>query len=124
MAALSSSGPSCSGTLASIALARRRFRGKAVVTALLLGPLVIPFVVFGISLLILFHTLGIPRSILTVVIGHIVIRLPYTILVLVPRLKQIDASLEEAPRTSVRADCGRPVGDAPAHPARRSSRRS
>ena len=36
----------------------------------------IPFVVFGIALLLLFHTLGIPRSIVTVVVGHIVISLP------------------------------------------------
>ena len=84
------------GLLASIALARRRFRGKALATAFLLSPLVIPFVVFGVSLLMLFHTVGIPLSILTVVIGHVVISLPYAILVLVPRLEQIDASLEEA----------------------------
>jgi spermidine/putrescine transport system permease protein len=96
IAALSSIGAVVLGTLASIALARRRFRGKAVASAFLLSPLVIPFVVFGISLLLLFHSLGIPRSILTVVIGHIVISLPYAILVLVPRLEQIDASLEEA----------------------------
>src|SRR5205823_6097739 len=54
------------------------------------------FPLSGFSLLLLFHQLGIPRSIFTVVIGHIVISLPYTILVLVPRLEQIDASLEEA----------------------------
>jgi spermidine/putrescine transport system permease protein len=96
IAALSSIGAVFLGTLASIALARRRFRGKAVVSAFLLSPLVIPLVVFGISLLLLFHQLGIPRSILTVAIGHVVISLPYTILVLVPRLQQIDASLEEA----------------------------
>ncbi len=96
IAALSSLGAVFLGTLASLALARRRFRGKAALSALLLSPLVIPFVVFGISLLLLFHTLGIPRSILTVVIGHVVISLPYTILVLVPRLEQIDAALEEA----------------------------
>jgi spermidine/putrescine transport system permease protein len=96
IAALSSIGAVVLGTLASIALARRRFHGKAVASAFLLSPLVIPFVVFGISLLLLFHSLGIPRSILTVVIGHIVISLPYAILVLVPRLEQIDASLEEA----------------------------
>src|SRR5207253_6157188 len=71
-------------------------RGKAAVSALLLSPLVIPYVVLGISLLLLFHTLGVPRSLLTVVIGHVVISLPYTILVLVPRLDQIDLSLEEA----------------------------
>jgi spermidine/putrescine transport system permease protein len=96
IAALSSVGAVVLGTFASIALARRSFRGKAPVSALLLSPLVIPYVVFGISLLLLFHQLGISRSILTVVIGHIVISLPYTILVLLPRLQQIDASLEEA----------------------------
>jgi spermidine/putrescine transport system permease protein len=96
IAAISSAGAVLLGLLASIALTRRRFHGKAAVSALVLSPLVIPYVVFGISLLLLFHTLGVPRSILTVVIGHVVISLPYTILVLVPRLDQIDVSLEEA----------------------------
>jgi spermidine/putrescine transport system permease protein len=96
IAALSSIGAVVLGILASIALTRRRFRGKAAVSALLLSPLVIPYLVFGISLLLLFHQLGVPRSLLTVVIGHIVISLPYTILVLVPRLDQIDSTLEEA----------------------------
>jgi spermidine/putrescine transport system permease protein len=84
------------GILASIALVRRQFHGKSPVSALLLSPLVIPYVVFGISLLLFFHAVGIPRTILTIVIGHIVITLPYTILVLMPRLQQIDVSLEEA----------------------------
>jgi spermidine/putrescine transport system permease protein len=96
VAALSSLGAVMLGILASVALTRRRFLGRALVSALLLSPLVIPYVVFGISLLLLFHQLGVSRSLLTVVIGHIVISLPYTILVLVPRLDQIDASLEEA----------------------------
>ena len=96
IAAVSSAGAVVLGVLASLALVRRRFRGKAPVSALLLSPLVIPYVVFGISLLLLFHQLGIPRSMLTVAIGHIVISLPYAILVLMPRLQQIDSSLEEA----------------------------
>jgi spermidine/putrescine transport system permease protein len=96
IAAISSAGAVVLGVLSSIALTRRRFRVRAAVSALLLSPLVIPYVVFGISLLLLFHQLGVPRSILTVVIGHIVISLPYTILVLVPRLDQVDVSLEEA----------------------------
>jgi spermidine/putrescine transport system permease protein len=96
IAAVSSTGAVVLGVLAAIALTRRRFRGRAAVSALLLSPLVIPYVVFGISLLLLFHQLGVPRSLLTVVIGHVVISLPYTILVLVPRLDQIDVSLEEA----------------------------
>ena len=96
IALLTSIGAVLLGILASLALARRRYRGKALVSALLLSPLVIPYVVFGISLLLLFHTIGFSRGIPTVVIGHVVITLPYTILVLVPRLEQIDASLEEA----------------------------
>ena len=76
IAALSSIGAVVLGVLASIALTRRRFRAKSAVSALLLSPLVIPYVVFGISLLLLFHTIGVPRSLLTVVIGHIVISLP------------------------------------------------
>jgi spermidine/putrescine transport system permease protein len=96
VAALSSVCAVMLGVLASIVLVRRRFGGKAAVSALLLSPLVIPYVVFGVSLLLLFDRLGIPRSMLTVVIGHVVITLPYTILVLVPRLQQIDVSLEEA----------------------------
>ena len=84
------------GILASAALARRGFRGKGLVTALLLSPLVIPFVVLGIAMLLLFHVLGIQLSILTIAIGHVVISIPYTILVLLPRLQQIDASLAEA----------------------------
>jgi spermidine/putrescine transport system permease protein len=84
------------GVLASLALTRRPFRGKGLVTALLLTPLVIPFVVLGISLLLLYHVLGMPLSIFTVMIGHVVISLPYTILVLLPRLSQIDRSLTEA----------------------------
>ena len=96
VATLSSLGAVVLGILSSIALTRRRFHGRSAVSALLLSPLVIPYVVFGISLLLLFHQLGVTRSLLTVVIGHIVITLPYTILVLVPRLDQIDVSLEEA----------------------------
>jgi spermidine/putrescine transport system permease protein len=96
VAALSSVGAVLLGILASIALTRRRFRGKALVTALLLSPLVIPLVVFGVSLLLLFHTLGVQLSVETVAVGHLVITLPYTILVLVPRLEQVDVAFEEA----------------------------
>jgi spermidine/putrescine transport system permease protein len=84
------------GILASVALARRGFRGKGLVTALLLSPLVIPFVVLGIAMLLLFHVLGFSPSLETVTIGHVVIVLPYTILVILPRLEQIDRSLAEA----------------------------
>ncbi|OFW77346.1 MAG: hypothetical protein A2Z48_04955 [Actinobacteria bacterium RBG_19FT_COMBO_70_19] len=83
---------------ASIALARRRFFAKGFISGLLLAPLVIPLVVFGISLLILFNTVGVVLSPMTIAIGHIVIALPFAILTLVPRLERIPISLEEASR--------------------------
>lgn len=96
------------GVLASFVLVRRRFAGKAFVSALLLSPLVIPYLVFGISLLILFKwvddilaaTFGvyIGLGLHAVVIGHVVISLPYTILTIVPRLERLSISLEEAAR--------------------------
>jgi spermidine/putrescine transport system permease protein len=84
------------GILASLGLSRSRFRGRGLVTALILVPLVVPLIVLGVSLLLLFHVLGIPLSILTIVVGHVVISLPYTVLILMPRLQQIDTSLAEA----------------------------
>ena len=96
------------GVLASIAIVRRRLVAKSAISALLLSPLVIPYVVFGISLLVLFRvidkvlapTLGIVigTGIHAIVIGHVVVSLPYAILTLVPRLERISVSLEEAAR--------------------------
>jgi spermidine/putrescine transport system permease protein len=96
IAVVSSVGAVALGILAAIGLTRRRFRGQLGVTALLLSPLVIPLLVLGVSLALLFHELGMQRSIYTVMIGHVVITVPYTILVIRPRLGQIDASLGEA----------------------------
>jgi spermidine/putrescine transport system permease protein len=89
---------------AGILIVRRRFSGKGLVTGLLLAPLVVPLVVFGVALLILFKTLeastggalGVSRY--TVVVGHSVIALPFAILTIVPRLERIPASYEEASR--------------------------
>ena len=83
---------------ASIALVRRRFFAKGLVSGVMLAPLVIPLVVLGTALLILFNTIGMPFSGLTIAIGHIVIALPFAILTLVPRLERIPPSLEEASR--------------------------
>ncbi|MEX1264546.1 MAG: ABC transporter permease [Actinomycetota bacterium] len=86
------------GISAAVALVRKRFFGKGAVSGLLLAPLVIPYLILGISLLILFNAAAIPLSILTIATGHVVISVPYTVLVLVPRLERVSVSLEEAAR--------------------------
>lgn len=96
------------GVLASFALIRRRFTGKAAASALFFSPLVIPYVVFGISLLVLFTALDkiltqttgfyIGLGLHAVVIGHVVVSLPYTILTIMPLLERLSVSLDEAAR--------------------------
>jgi len=91
------------GVMVSYPLARKRFAGKSVVSALVLLPLVVPTVVLGIALLILFrrgplpHSLGLyDLGLADVGIGHVVIALPFCVLLLMPRIAAIDRRLEEA----------------------------
>ena len=62
-------------------------------------PIVTPEVVAGISMLILFSAAGIHLGLLTVIIAHITFSLPFTILVVLARLRGMDRSLEEAALT-------------------------
>jgi spermidine/putrescine transport system permease protein len=86
--------------LVSYALARRAFRGKNVISAFVLLPLVVPTVVFGVALLVLFRpndpVIPIPFGLWAVLIGHVVIALPFAVLLLLPRIASIDRRLEEA----------------------------
>jgi len=94
------------GVLASYALVRRVFRGKGAFSALVFSPLVIPYLVFGIALLVLFKAFDKLMISLTgtyidvgmhaVIVGHVVVALPYTILVILPLLERLSVSLEEA----------------------------
>lgn len=84
------------GTAAAIALVRFNFRGKSVFLAVALMPLLVPFLILGVSLLILFATFDVPRSWVTVVIAHSVVSLPYTLLIMMARLVGFDPHLEEA----------------------------
>ena len=86
------------GVLASLALARRRFRGRAMASALFLSPLVIPYIVLGIALLVLFRFFEIEMSSATVVAGHTVLTLPFVVLIVLPRLERLPADLGDAAR--------------------------
>lgn len=84
------------GTMLGILLSRFEFRGKGLLTGLAILPLIVPYVVLGVALLILFRAFQIPTSMLTVVIGHAVVALPYTTLIVLARLVGAEAHLEEA----------------------------
>lgn len=87
------------GTFAAVALVRaRRFRGRALFSGMVYAPLVMPEVVLGLSLLLLFVAFGLPRGFWTVVIGHTTVTLCYATVVIQARLAAFDRQLEEAAR--------------------------
>ena len=91
------------GTMAGIALARfRRFRGRTGLSGLVTAPLVMPEVITGISMLLLFivmaDVIGWPasRGFTTITIAHITFALSYVTVVVQSRLASMDVALEEA----------------------------
>jgi spermidine/putrescine transport system permease protein len=84
------------GTMLGILLSRFEFRGKGLLTALAVLPLIVPYVVLGVAMLILFTAFDIKLSIATVVIGHAIVALPYTTLIILARLVGAEPQLEEA----------------------------
>jgi len=86
------------GLLAALAVTGRRLFLRSVWTTLLLLPLVVPYIVLAIGMVIVLHELGYQASLVAVLAGHIVISLPYSLLVIVPRLRTLDESIVEAAR--------------------------
>ena len=84
------------GFLTALGLTRYRVKGRAFFLAAVLVPLILPEIVLGAALLTVFSTLQLPLSILTIVLGHIVISLPLTTLILMGALAALDSSLLEA----------------------------
>ena len=84
------------GTTAAVAVLRFQFKGKTPFIALALVPLLVPYIILGAALLILFAGLGIERSLWTVTIAHTIVSLPYVLLVIMARLVGFDKHLEEA----------------------------
>ena len=103
IAAVNASGAVVLGTLAAFALERYgRFRGRALFALLTTAPMVLPEVITGLSLLLLFVALeqliGWPsgRDATTITIAHVTFSLAYVIVVVQSRLATVDRSLEEA----------------------------
>ncbi|MDJ1159946.1 ABC transporter permease [Chelatococcus sp. SYSU_G07232] len=85
------------GTLAALALVRYgRFVGRTLFTGMVYAPLVMPEVITGLSLLLLFVSLGVDRGFWTVALSHTTFTLCFVAVVVQARLVGFDRSLEEA----------------------------
>ncbi len=103
IAALSATAATVLGTLAALALVRMgRFRGRLLFTAMITAPLVMPEVITGLSLLLLFVSLqdlvgGVgSRGAGTITIAHITFSTAYVAVLVRSRLSNVDETLEEA----------------------------
>jgi putative spermidine/putrescine transport system permease protein len=83
---------------ASYVLARRQFRGKALIYSLLLLPMMVPPMTYGIPLASAMYKLGLSNTTLGVVLANLVPTLPFVIMILVPFIEQIDRRMEDAAR--------------------------
>jgi putrescine transport system permease protein len=85
------------GTLAAVALSRgERFKGRTLFSGMLYAPLVMPEVITGLSLLLLFVALDAERGFWTVTIAHTTLTMCFVAVVVQSRLGALDRSLEEA----------------------------
>jgi putrescine transport system permease protein len=85
------------GTLAAVGLVRgERFRGRALFSGMLYSPLVMPEVISGLSLLLLFVALNAERGFWTVTMAHTTLTMCFVAVVVQSRLGALDRSLEEA----------------------------
>jgi putrescine transport system permease protein len=85
------------GTMAALALARlARFAGRLAFSAMIYAPLVMPEVITGLSLLLLFVALDLDRGFVTVIIAHTTLTMCFVAVIVQSRFAGFDRSLEEA----------------------------
>ena len=97
VALISASVATVLGTMAAVALVRfGRFPGRSLFSGMIYAPLVMPDVITGLSLLLMFVALGVARGFWTIVLAHITFSMCYVAIVIQSRLVTFDKSLEEA----------------------------
>jgi len=84
------------GVFAARATTRYRFPGKAGIMGLVMLPLVLPEMIVAMSLLVVLLAIGVPLSIFTIILGHVLICTPFAVAILSSSFQSLDRSLEEA----------------------------
>lgn len=84
------------GTIACISLQAMKRRNRALIMGITNIPMLNADIVTGISLMLLFITLGLRFGFMTILLSHITFNIPYVILSVMPRMKQLNPSIYEA----------------------------
>ena len=86
------------GLITAVGMTAHKLRLRGLITALVLLPLVIPYIVLAVGLLILLNWLGLERTLLAVLLGHVAVSVPYCLLIILPRLRTLDQAIVDAAR--------------------------
>jgi spermidine/putrescine transport system permease protein len=84
------------GTLIGLALTRYSFRGRNTTNILIFLPMATPEIIMGASLLSLWVSLGVSRSLFTITIAHVMFNISYVVVTIRARLQGFDRAYEEA----------------------------
>lgn len=84
------------GILAALVVSRSELKGRRVINAVFIAPLILPTIVIGAALLQYANALGFARSFVALMVGHTVIVVPYVLRTVLASLERFDQSLEEA----------------------------
>jgi spermidine/putrescine transport system permease protein len=84
------------GLFAARATVRYRFPGKGPMLGLIMLPLVLPEMIVAMALLVVLLSLGVTLSIFTIIMGHVLICMPFAVAILTSAFQSLDKSLEEA----------------------------
>lgn len=84
------------GVMCAVALARFQFRGKQIFGTLVILPALVPETILGVGLLVLIKAVDQPRTIWLLLLGHILLALPYVVLIVQARMVGINRTYEEA----------------------------
>ncbi|WP_214476063.1 ABC transporter permease [Mesorhizobium sp. dw_380] len=84
------------GVVTAFALVRFEFRGKQALSTLVILPALVPETILGVGLLVLIKAVDQPRTMLLLVLGHIMLAVPYVVLIAQARMVGIRRVYEEA----------------------------
>lgn len=83
-------------TILMLWMVQTKSKWKKWVDSLVILPLTIPWLILGLSILLLISALGIDKNFYVLLIGHIIISLPYAVMVIKARFQSLDLSINEA----------------------------